>query len=171
VERSLGGGFKWLKVSGNNGKILVVGNFDVTPQTSSVTFQHAGTWYDYLSGGTISATGAAQSITLQPGEYHVYLSLNPGSTPVIPVTSGYVKIMGNPFRQKLKLVIGSVINENVTILLTDASGRVMVKQTNSLVAGENTIDVDKSRQLASGTYILKIISGQQSKTFKVIKAQ
>lgn len=171
VERSLDVGFKWLKVSGNPGKIVVVGNFDVTAQTGSVTFQNAGIWYDYFSGTTITATGAAQSVTLQPGEYHVYLSMNPVTTPVVTPETWYVKIKGNPFRQKLKLAIGSLINENVTILLTDASGRVMLKQTNVLVAGENAIDVDKSMQLANGTYMLRIYSTQQTKTFKIIKAQ
>jgi hypothetical protein len=37
-------------------KIMVIGNFDVTATTGSVTFQNAGTWYNYLSGGTRTAT-------------------------------------------------------------------------------------------------------------------
>jgi 1,4-alpha-glucan branching enzyme len=40
----------------------------------SVTFPSAGTWYDYLNGTTIMATGASQAFTLQPGEYHVFTS-------------------------------------------------------------------------------------------------
>ena len=83
VERSLAGAFKWMKVSGTQGKILVVGNFDVIAQTGSVTFQNSGTWYDRITGATIVATGSAQNISLQPGEYHVYLSLNPVPTPVV----------------------------------------------------------------------------------------
>ena len=83
VERSLSGAFKWMKVSGTQGKIMVVGNFDVVTQTASVTFQNSGTWYDRITGATITATGAAQSITLQPGEYHVYLSVNPNPAPVV----------------------------------------------------------------------------------------
>src|SRR5436190_6933315 len=45
-------------------------------QTATVTFNTAGTWYDYLNGGVFTATGSAQSITLQPGEYHVYVNRN-----------------------------------------------------------------------------------------------
>jgi len=68
VTDSLGGGFKWLKVNSDSLKIMVIGNFDVAPATAAVTFRNAGTWYNYLSGGTRTATGAAESITLQPGE-------------------------------------------------------------------------------------------------------
>ncbi len=82
IQPNLGGAFKTLKLSQGGASILVMGNFDVVPQTSLVTFQSAGTWYDYLNGTTITATGAAQSFTLQPGEYHVYLNMNAA----LPVT-------------------------------------------------------------------------------------
>jgi 1,4-alpha-glucan branching enzyme len=71
-QQSLSGAFKWITLSGTTGKIVVVGNFDVVSQTGSVIFPNAGIWYDYLNGTTISATGASQSFTLAPGEYHVY---------------------------------------------------------------------------------------------------
>ncbi len=76
VEQDLANAFKWLKITTNTGKIVVTGNFDVVPQTGTVTFPNAGTWYDYLNGTTITATDVAQSFTLQPGEYHVYLNIN-----------------------------------------------------------------------------------------------
>lgn len=79
VTDSLGGAFKWLKVNSDSLKIMVIGNFDVVPATAAVTFQNAGTWYNYLSGGTRTATGAAENITLQPGEYYVYVNRNADS--------------------------------------------------------------------------------------------
>ncbi len=65
-------------------KLNVIANLDVTTQTRTINFQNTGNWYNYLSNGTGAgangATNAAfnvsstsQSITLQPGEYHVYL--------------------------------------------------------------------------------------------------
>lgn len=54
-------------------KLVLVGNFDVFSQSPSITFPSAGTWYDYINGGTINATGSAQAINLQPGEYKLYL--------------------------------------------------------------------------------------------------
>ena len=76
IAYDLVGAFKTLQVNSDSLKITVIGNFDVVNTTGSVTFQSAGTWYDYLSGGTRTATGGAESITLQPGEYHVYLNRN-----------------------------------------------------------------------------------------------
>lgn len=78
-------------------KITVVANMDVTPQTRSITFQGTGDWYSYLSNGTGTAingatnstfnlTSATQSITLQPGEYHVYVS-KPACTTAVPTAT------------------------------------------------------------------------------------
>jgi len=74
VTYDLGSAFKWLKVNSDSLKIMVIGNFDVIATTSTVTFQNAGTWYNYLSGGTRTATGGVETITLQPGEYYVYVN-------------------------------------------------------------------------------------------------
>ena len=81
-QQSLGGGFKWIVLSSATGKIVVMGNFDVNAQTGSVTFPSAGIWYDRLNTSTTTATGAAQSFTLQPGEFHVYTNTNAA----LPVT-------------------------------------------------------------------------------------
>ncbi|MEO6454233.1 MAG: alpha-amylase family glycosyl hydrolase [Ginsengibacter sp.] len=82
IEKDLGGAFKWLKVTKDAASLMVIGNFDVVSQPGTVTFPTSGIWYDYLNGTTIIATGAPQSITLQPGEYHVYLNSNAA----LPVT-------------------------------------------------------------------------------------
>ncbi len=74
--------FNSMQVSSDSLNIVVVGNFDVVGTTGTVTFQSAGTWYDYLSSATIAATGSSQSITLAPGEYHVYLNRNLNSSVV-----------------------------------------------------------------------------------------
>lgn len=68
----------------NGIKLNIVSNLDVTTQTRTINFQNTGSWYNYVGNGSGAgingATDAAfnlsstsQSITLQPGEYHVYL--------------------------------------------------------------------------------------------------
>ncbi len=65
-------------------KVTVIANFDVVPQTRTVTFQTNGMWYNFQSNGsgsglngangsTVTLVTTSQSITLQPGEYHVYI--------------------------------------------------------------------------------------------------
>ncbi|MBS1511150.1 MAG: T9SS type A sorting domain-containing protein [Bacteroidetes bacterium] len=82
----------------NGKKVTVVANLDVVAQTKSVTFQSTGDWKNFISNGTgtgvngatgttFTLTAAAQSITLQPGEYHIYVSIPPCTTPAPTVTS------------------------------------------------------------------------------------
>lgn len=79
ISYDLSGAFKKLQVTSDSLDITVIGNFDVVAASGTVTFQNAGTWYDYLSGTTRTATGAAENIILQPGEYYVYLNRNADS--------------------------------------------------------------------------------------------
>jgi len=73
IEYALSGGFKYLNIFSGALNLCVIGNLILNQVSITVQFQSAGTWYDFVNGGTISATGFAQSVTLQPGEYHVYL--------------------------------------------------------------------------------------------------
>ncbi|HEY6063264.1 MAG TPA: alpha-amylase family glycosyl hydrolase, partial [Chitinophagaceae bacterium] len=61
LTRNLSGAFKTMTIRSatDSSMLCVIGNFDVTPQTGSFTFPSGGTWYDYLNGNTITATGAA----------------------------------------------------------------------------------------------------------------
>ena len=258
TEQSLGGNFKWLKLSATTGKIVVIGNFDVVNQTGSVTFPSAGVWYDYMSGTTFNATGAAQSITLQPGQYFVYTN----SDAVLPVTltsfegrksgnenvltwkvedemnlsrydlersddgrdfnkiasltatakpvynyidneldnqnqvyyyrllmvdkdgksslSSVVKINGrssnwrvsatpNPFVNSMKITIESSVKGGATILVSDLTGKGLVKQAILFNAGNNTFEIKETSGFSRGTYLLSIISGGEKQTIKIIK--
>jgi 1,4-alpha-glucan branching enzyme len=64
----------WLVSPGgpNSFNAQVIGNFDVLNQTSPPYFQHTGWWYDYFSGDSFNVTNANMTITLRPGEYHIY---------------------------------------------------------------------------------------------------
>ncbi|RWY50076.1 alpha-amylase family glycosyl hydrolase [Mucilaginibacter gilvus] len=59
----------FLNASGQN--VVVVGNFDVNSQAVTVAFPTAGTWYDYVSGSSITVT-LPYNATYAPGEYHIY---------------------------------------------------------------------------------------------------
>jgi len=52
--------------------VVVVGNFDVVTNTATIPFTGTGTWIDNITGSTINVTTANMSMTLAPGEYHVY---------------------------------------------------------------------------------------------------
>lgn len=89
IDRSLANGFKWIKLTtaGDTSDLMVIGNFDITAQSGTVTFPTAGTWYDYFGNFIHTSTGTAQSFTLQPGEFHVYVNRNVNNLTATAVTT------------------------------------------------------------------------------------
>lgn len=124
-----GGLFKRFQIADpdvNGMKVTVVANFDVVPQTRTVTFQSAGSWFNFVSNGngtglnggegmTASISSATQVLTLQPGEYHVYLD----RTVVLPL-----KLLGfNAIRNhtNISLVWQTTNEKNVTNYVVERS--------------------------------------------------
>jgi hypothetical protein len=100
---SLTGRVKYLAVQTDSLDVMVLGNFDVVTADTTVTFANAGTWHDYLSTDSIVATGAAQSVSLAPGEYHVYVykpvadtTPDTTTTPLPIPTAPGLKVFPNP---------------------------------------------------------------------------
>jgi len=78
-HQDFSGKVKWMYLN----KLVVVGNFDVTAQSASISFPSTGTWYDFLNGTTINVSGNSYTFTnLNPGEYHVFTK----TAVVLPVT-------------------------------------------------------------------------------------
>ncbi len=258
TQQDFTGAFKFLKLSQGGASIMVIGNFDVLPQTGAVTFQNAGTWYDYLNGTTITATGGPQSFTLQPGEYHVYLNMNAAlpvtlinfngknsgsknllswhvanetglsyyelqrsedgqnfsgiatvsatgnanysftdllnavSSPVYyyrlksvdkdgdsklstiikiktSANGAFAEVNPNPFKDNLKVNIESESQDRVTFIITDISGRQLIKQQKNLFAGNNVVEISEAGKFAKGSYLLTVVSSQQMQTIKIFK--
>lgn len=120
IDRSLSGSFKWMTLNSPVGKLVVIGNFDVTAQTGSVTFPAAGTWYNYLNPpATFAATGTSQSFTLQPGEYRIYLN----SFVVLPVTVTNFNGRNNGNSNSLTWLVENEINLSRYELQRSENGR------------------------------------------------
>ncbi|HVZ98020.1 MAG TPA: alpha-amylase family glycosyl hydrolase [Chitinophagaceae bacterium] len=81
VNKDLSGSVKWMSVSSAALDVMVYGNFDVVQQSGSVTFPATGMWYNLFTGSGVNITSASQAVTLQPGEYYVYVN-SPGALPV-----------------------------------------------------------------------------------------
>ncbi|MDB5142511.1 MAG: alpha-amylase [Mucilaginibacter sp.] len=70
---NLGGAYKFIQLLGADGtNVQVVGNFDIMPQSVSISFPATGTWTDNITGTSINVATLPYSTTLAPGEYHVY---------------------------------------------------------------------------------------------------
>jgi 1,4-alpha-glucan branching enzyme len=51
-----------------------VGNFDINTQSGSITFPAIGKYTDALTGAVLNVITPMTTLSLAPGEYHVYSS-------------------------------------------------------------------------------------------------
>jgi glycosidase len=180
IEYGVGGLFKWIKVTDPSLKICVVANMDVVQQSGTVTFQNAGTWYDYLAGGTFTATGASQSFTLAPGEYHVYIDQNINGAVFTsvnntndPIKNMRVLVFPNPVKETALVEYDLPENGNVVITMLSPEGRSLgtifkgykAKGTHRTLLNTNTFSTKK---LPTGMYVLEIAVNNKRRVEKII---
>jgi hypothetical protein len=177
VEQSLAGAFKWIKVTTDTSNLLVVGNFDVTPVTGSVAFQNSGTWYDYLANTAFTATGTAQSFTLQPGEFHVYLNRNVNNTTSTPVTAIpwnenllEATVFPNPVQTTYTIEVNVPKSVTLQIIVVNAIGQKVATLHNSfLTRGKHQLTFNKNDlKGVTGIYYIQLVTKENSKTLPVI---
>ncbi|GAA4324592.1 hypothetical protein GCM10023149_26300 [Mucilaginibacter gynuensis] len=74
MSYTLTGAVKDVTLNGSGIDVEIVGNYDVTAQSASIKFAKAGTWYDYVTGATLTVPATPYTVTLNPGEYHIWSS-------------------------------------------------------------------------------------------------
>lgn len=179
LTRNLAGAFKTMTIrSATDSSVLcVVGNFDVTAQTGSFTFPSGGTWYDYLNGGTFTATGGAQNMTLQPGEYHVYLNRNLVNAVTTPVTNNntpgnqlLASVYPNPAQPSSILAVDVPQTGKVQVDLMNTVGqKIKTIFSGTLSRGKHGIQLsDKINNLPAGTYLLNVLSVNKATPVKLV---
>lgn len=178
IGRSLSGSFKWLQVTTDTSNICVIGNFEVTQQTGTVTFQNAGTWYNYLTGETFSATGSAQSITLQPGEYRVYVNRNVvnqiiTAAPTTPANAASytARLYPQPSSDLTWLELNLPRSGAVQAQLIDGNGVVLRSLVDRrFTAGTHRISLQEAvRGLPTGTYWVRLQSPEGIRTLRLAR--
>jgi len=179
LTRNLSGAFKSMTIRSatDSSMLCVVGNFDVTAQTGSFNFPVAGTWYDYLNGGTFTATGGAQNMTLQPGEFHVYLNRNlvnavvtPVNTTITPANQLSASVYPNPARMNAVLELDLPLTGKIQVdLLNDLGQKVTTVFSGNLTRGQHRIQLsDKINTLPAGTYLLNVQSVNKATPVKLV---
>lgn len=177
IDRNLAGAIKWIKVSSlsDTSDLLVVGNFDVSTQLGTITFQTAGTWYDLLNNSTFSATGTAQTISLLPGEFHVYVNRNVNNLLPTPVTNVpwngstlEAKAYPNPVSTSgFSMEVNLPQSSTVTIDLYNHLGQYVSNLYNNfLIKGTHQLAL-KNKAASDGIYYLKVQTKNAAKTVQV----
>jgi hypothetical protein len=178
LTRNLAGAIKSITIRSatDSSQVLVVGNFDVTAQNASVTFPTAGTWFEYLNGNTIVATGSAQSLTLQPGEYHVYLNrnINNVTTPVIDINNPgnnlQLFVYPNPVQKSSVAEIFVPERGNVQADLWSMQGqKIRNVFAGTLMRGKHTMRLSgETNNLPAGVYFLKVQTKNKTRFVKIL---
>ncbi|MBL0154102.1 MAG: T9SS type A sorting domain-containing protein [Chitinophagaceae bacterium] len=73
-----------------------------------------------------------------------------------PVVLGIDGIFPNPANSVVNLNVQAPASDNITAVVTDISGKVLITHNAHVEAGSNTVQLDVSR-LVSGTYLVKLI--------------
>ena len=179
LTRNLSGAFKSMTIrSATDSSVLcVVGNFDVTAQTGTFTFPVAGTWYNYLNAGTFTATGGVQNITLQPGEFHIYLNRNLINAVVTPVTttnttSNELQAVVYPNPAKATAVLDITLPQTGKVqvdLLNSLGQKVTTIFSGNLSRGKHRLPLnDKINNLPAGTYLIIVQSFNKATPVKMV---
>ena len=177
IEKDLSGAFKWLKITTDTSNLLVVGNFDVAPAKGSVTFQSAGTWYDYLNNSIYTTTGAAQSITLQPGEFHVYVNRNVNNTTATAIVDVpwnasdlAIRVFPNPVQGSLHVDVKLPQNGMAQLQLLDVTGRkIAMLQQGFETKGTHGFTFSRSQlPVTAGLYFLRLYTTKGTKTTSLL---
>jgi glycosidase len=182
VTVDLAGGFKQMTVQSDSLKVVVVGNFDISPRSGTVTFPQAGPWYSYTTNTIRNATGGAESITLQPGEYFVYLNrniTNPIITSVDDLRPDYsgksLIIYPNPVTSSSTLVYEIPEAGAVRVSVWNMQGQ-KVGETNAGVKnkGRHELRLEgtglRADRLSAGSYVLVVdVNGKQMRKQFVIQ--
>ena len=77
----------------------------------------------------------------------------------------------NPFNEKMTVTIESTANKMVDLYLSDVSGKIIKRMSQSLTSGINTIELEQLSSLSPGIYILKIKNDEINNSVRLFKAR
>jgi 1,4-alpha-glucan branching enzyme len=160
--------WKSVVVNHSSLKLVVVANFNNSQQIQSVTFPTAGTYYDYTRGGTFNSFGSPQNVTLNAGEYRVWIDQNIAGglvtnvRDIIANNNGFkLNVYPNPVQQQATVIYELPKSGQVHIQLMNLQGQVVAaKQMGFQLKGYQVFELNRNSfggaSLASGQYILQV---------------
>jgi len=152
--------------------LTIVGNFSVDPDDIFPNFQRAGKWYNYLTGDSINVVDPAAALTLQPGEYAVYTSRKVKTATAVRSRIGstlHLQVAPNPAANaalvRYELTTASPVAFTVLNLLGATVRTVTVSGRQT--AGSHELRLPTA-DLANGVYLLRLATGEQQQTLRLV---
>ncbi|PAU95623.1 alpha-amylase [Aliifodinibius salipaludis] len=165
-------------------EVTIAGNFGVTDNEIQPQFTQSGDWYNFFSGDTLSVNDTDTTITMKPGEFHIYTTEKfetPSGNPVsfennngggegesveeLKLHQNYP----NPFNPSTTIPFDLHENTEVHLEVFNILGRKVFEQDlGQQTAGTGKeISVDLSN-LSSGVYIYRLYAGDQIEDRKMM---
>jgi hypothetical protein len=163
----LSGAGKWFISSTNNQHATAIGNFDIQSRDISITFPRAGKFYEFFSGDSIEISNASQTITMEPGEYRLYSTIQyeePDiSTNIIDIkqAESNIRVYPNPAVSELTITAQESIS---SISIYSGSG-VLVHQSGRLYNQQYRFNVEGFK---SGLYFVRVVVSGKVLTEKIL---
>ena len=85
------------------------------------------------------------------------------------VKGWFAEATPNPFKETLKINIESPVKDKGTMILTDLSGKQLLKKEFVLSQGNNAFEITEAGNFAKGVYLLQIIASEKTQTIKIVK--
>ena len=164
------GNSKSIHISNSDTSVVILGNFDVETTNINPEFQHAGTWYDFFTGGQVTVEDVNAMRSFAPGEFHIYTDKKlhmPNMTIVLDVENELNKagdVYPNPTTDILNLPKAMIGNQSWRVI--DITGKTQIQgKTNDQLL--NAVDVSA---LKPGIYNLLIETAGQRSQFRFVKS-
>ena len=174
---------KRLTLRSPSGTVFLLGNFDTKTQTINAGFPSAGKWYHFFSGQEVQVTDASQSISLEPGAFHLY-STSKLPTPeaglvpfaVVPsqVTAieedpnDQITVSPNPAQEQVMVELAGSYRGAVEFSLRDSGSRAVRAVSGRKIANQFRQQID-IQTLPTGIYFLRVQQGERQRVLKVVK--
>ncbi|RYY62274.1 MAG: T9SS type A sorting domain-containing protein [Chitinophagaceae bacterium] len=176
IEQDFTGNIKWLRMRSaqDTSLVCVLGNFNTAAQAAGFRFPKAGEWTDYLTGTKFMATGNAQVIPLQAGEYHVFTwkqsDATPPVTPIDPPTR-MVALVPNPVSSQSTLYFNPPSSGRLQAAIYTIDGkRVSLLFDATVTSSLQQVQIGSHvRQLAAGLYFIRVNGAGINQTMKFLK--
>ncbi|MFP4090454.1 MAG: alpha-amylase family glycosyl hydrolase [Cyclobacteriaceae bacterium] len=176
-EYKLDGSMKWIRYDGDEMDVVIVGNFGLTANEFSPGFTTTGTWYGYLTGDSLSVTDTQQTVSLQPGEFHI-LTTNKLEKPgedLVPFQNEITSLLELPGGRELRLypnpgadfayLDGIKSGEQQELEVLNLFGQTVAVHTSRV--DEDTLRIDL-QTLRPGQYILRLKDTEQWRNMKLL---
>ncbi len=124
------------------------------------------TWYSFLHNNPVSGTNYYRLKMVDLDGHFTYSRI----VSCLFIPDNYiVRVLNNPFSEKLQLQIDAKENTIMQMQLFDGTGRQLLQKNITLYKGRNHVGLPVNRW-ANGTYLLKISNADFQKMVKVMKA-